>query len=826
MGIDLSKITLNSKDDIEPRAIFNSLLNKSEKYNGYLRDVQSEVLDKWFDLRNKENNLIKMNTGSGKTVVALLILKSCMNELKEKCIYVVPDNYLIEQVISEARDLGISVSTEENDLNFMQGKSILVISIYKLINGKSCFGMRIGNNIDVGTILIDDVHSCLDIAEKQCTLNISRKNNNDLYEKVLKLFEEELDRQNSMNLLKIKDNDYATTPMLVPFWELQKNESKIVDLLLKEKEIFKFQLPLIEDIIKLCHCTISYDRIEISPKCLPIHKITKFKNASRKIYLSATLNDDSGLISNFDVDSETIDKVIVPKKASDIGDRMILNPQALNPEITNEELKEELKNMSNKYRIIVIVPSKMRAKFWEDVADTIYDSTNLNTIQGKNKGLDVVVNRYEGIDLPGEKCRLLVIDGLPSGKTNYSIVKEIYLDNSENIIKSKIQKIEQGMGRGIRSNEDYCGIILMGRDLVHTMYNSKGYEHFSPATLAQFKLSEQISDQLHKKSLNEIIDALKLCLEKDSGWFLLGKSSLNAIVSNDKLKFSNEAKIYRKAFNFALQNDFTKAVSCFNGFEGTTIFKGWMEQEKAEYLNMFSSSDAQILLKKAIQKNIRLIKPIDGIKKQIKIKQMSNQAKNIIDFVKNKKYDGPGYMIYIQNVISDLQLKPSSQDQGAPIKFEKSIYEIGLILGFDSQMPEKEIGDGGPDNFWQTGNNLAMIIECKNGAVVKEISKRDCAQLLSSIQWFENNYKAIDNNYNYVPIIIHTSSKFADDASPNEKIRIMGENEINHLKENIVNFSKEFINDMKNQSKIEELLIFYKLTSDLFVEEYTKKYVK
>ena len=55
--------------------------------------------------------------------------------------------------------------------------------------------------------------------------------------------------------------------------------------------------------------------------------------------MSATLSDDSVLISNFDVEKDILKKSIVPKKASDIGDRMILYPQALNPEISDESLK-------------------------------------------------------------------------------------------------------------------------------------------------------------------------------------------------------------------------------------------------------------------------------------------------------------------------------------------------------------------------------------------------------------------------------------------------------------------------------------------------------
>ena len=44
--IDLQKIKENNKKEIiHPVKIFASLPNKSIKYNGYLRNVQAEVLD-------------------------------------------------------------------------------------------------------------------------------------------------------------------------------------------------------------------------------------------------------------------------------------------------------------------------------------------------------------------------------------------------------------------------------------------------------------------------------------------------------------------------------------------------------------------------------------------------------------------------------------------------------------------------------------------------------------------------------------------------------------------------------------------------------------
>ena len=58
-----------------------SLPSRDKQYE-YPRDVQTEVWKKWFNERNNRNCIIKMNTGSGKTVVGLTILKSCLNENK------------------------------------------------------------------------------------------------------------------------------------------------------------------------------------------------------------------------------------------------------------------------------------------------------------------------------------------------------------------------------------------------------------------------------------------------------------------------------------------------------------------------------------------------------------------------------------------------------------------------------------------------------------------------------------------------------------------------------------------------------------------------
>ena len=179
MEINLDSIFYDSSSEsLHPRDIFMSLPDKDSKYS-YPRDIQTEVWNKWNEVRSEKNCIIKMNTGSGKTVVGLMILKSLIDEGKGPAVYVVPDNYLVSQVVKEAKKLGVKIAESENDYNYLNRNAILVINIHKLINGKSVFGMRSTNNIQIGSIIIDDVHACIDTINQQFTISISNEEKSD-----------------------------------------------------------------------------------------------------------------------------------------------------------------------------------------------------------------------------------------------------------------------------------------------------------------------------------------------------------------------------------------------------------------------------------------------------------------------------------------------------------------------------------------------------------------------------------------------------------------------------------------------------------------------
>jgi hypothetical protein len=114
---------------------------------------------------------------------------------------------------------------------------------------------------------------------------------------------------------------------------------------------------------------VSADAFEIMPPCSPIEKIASFAEADRRIYMTATLADDSVLVTHFDADPNSVANSVVPESAADLGDRLVLAPQEINPDITHEQVRELARAIADSRNIVVLVPSWRQAHEWDEEAD-------------------------------------------------------------------------------------------------------------------------------------------------------------------------------------------------------------------------------------------------------------------------------------------------------------------------------------------------------------------------------------------------------------------------------------------------------------------------
>jgi hypothetical protein len=823
MIIDFGKLnsTNSAEAAIHPREIFAALPHKKEGKFQYPRDVQSQVWDHWHKRKDESDLIIKMNTGSGKTVVGLLILKSCLNEKKGPAVYVAPDPYLVNQVLSEASDLGVEVTEDPACVRFTSGKAILVINIHKLVNGFSNFGVGDkGIKIRIGSLLIDDAHACLDHVEDQFFITTRRENG--IYRELFSLFRDSLKSQCETKLIEIEEGD-PSAYIQVPFWVWQSKLSEIARIFVKHREDqeIKFNWPLVKEHLRLCRCVVSSRAIEVSPHCIPIHVIPSIANAYRRIFTTATLVDDGVLATHFAVAPESLNKSILPDSAGDIGDRMILLPQVINPALTDENIKTLCCHAAQFMNVVVIVPSESRANFWKDCAVLTLKKENIHNgierLKSQKVGLVVLVNRYDGIDLPKDACRLLVIDGLPDTRRLIDKVNQSILMESSKFNSQLIQRIEQGMGRGIRSSDDYCAVLLMGKVLVSHLYSDGGAEKFSPGTRAQLRLSENLSQQIQGKKLKEIWDVLKVFFDRNSEWVSVSKGAVAALKYDSNSSGSELSIAVRSSFDHIARQDYKLGVTELQRFINSvddSALKGYLMQCLAEYINLYDESEAQKTLMSASSKNHRVLKPIDGISYHKLKSKDADQALKCAGALQEFTADPNKLLIRLNGLLEDLNFKPNTSNL-----FEESLKKIARLIGFGSQRPEAEFGKG-PDLLWETGNLVYFVIECKNGATSEAINKHDCNQLNGSVVWFESKY---DHTCKCIPILVHPFRKPEYSASLHADTRIIGVEELSSFKVAITDFVKSMCvsGNLNDLAKIREQLIYNNLRADDFIRKYT-----
>ncbi len=819
----LSSASGGAAEIIEPRQIFTTLARVPRFM--FPSANQGEVLDKWFEKRARRDNTIKMNTGSGKMLVGLLALQSCLNEKVGPAIYVTPDNYLVTQVLKEAQDLGITATSDINNVGFLSSQAILVANIDKLVNGKSLFGVGIGNvRVQLGSVVVDDAHACLEAVADQFSIDLP--SGHAAHTALRKLFDDDLKQYSYVGWLELDRNDPQSL-IAVPFWVWQDKSQQVLEILDAQHESneLKFSWPLLKGVIPLSTCVFGANKLQIKPRCLPIAQIPAFDRAKRRIYMTATLADDGILITHLDADPVSITDPIKPKGAGEIGDRMIVAPQEVNPEITDEDVRILAKDISAHHNVVVLVPSFKRAAFWAGVSnqtlsrDTI--AAGVAALKKTHMGLTVLVNRYDGVDLPENACRLLIVDGIPEVHGLVERLEASVLDGSEMQLLHQIQRIEQGMGRGVRSGEDRCAVLLLGARLTQLINMPEARRMFTPATLAQIDLGKAVTKQLKGKPIQDLRPILDLCIHKDPKWWLQGRQWVAKALEGAASHVDASIPLARKAFDSASLGQWAAAADALQlaiNAEKELIVRGYLKQQLAEFTHHDSPVEAQKILLAAIADNPRIVRPLQGVTYKRIPTATRSQGEASEEFVRGRFIDPNRLVLWAKALLADLSWDPDKTD-----KFEAAIQELGSFLGFGSQRPDKVYKDGGPDNLWALSGVRFALIECKSGVEdpEKPVSKDFCNQLLGSESWFKTRY---EGNVAADLVLIHPSNKFGPASSPAANMRVMNIPSLQKLKAAIDGYVKAVIygdTTFAPAPKFAEALTHFGLDAASIVARYT-----
>ncbi len=358
--VDFNKL-IKKKSEIDYTdllSLFESLDRKTSHTD--LRPAQVEALRLLSERRPDRDTILKVSTGAGKTAIGSLWLLSFMGETREPVVYLCPTRQLCQQVSDECEKLGIQSTLYKGgdpfpDVSGTSGKAIIICTYDKLFNAKTTFDRR-----DVllrpHAMVLDDAHAGVEEIRDSFTLHISGDN---LHKDMLKVLNTPCRDFNSALWRDIIDEN-PDAAIEVPYWIWQPLQSEVDSILADHANdgSYSFTVSYVRDVLRWCRCVVAGDGIEVVPDVLPVHKSEAFYKAPHRLFMSATLADDSVLVRELACDISAAMKPVVPTKDKGVGERMILAPSLFDPRLDRQWVMDLCRRFAKRVNVVVLTPSE------------------------------------------------------------------------------------------------------------------------------------------------------------------------------------------------------------------------------------------------------------------------------------------------------------------------------------------------------------------------------------------------------------------------------------------------------------------------------------
>jgi hypothetical protein len=323
--------------------------------------------------------------------------------------------------------------------------------------------------------------------------------------------------------------------------------------------------------------------------------------------------------------------------------------------------------------------------------------------------------------------------------------------------------------------------------------------NFSAQTRQQIEIGTKIVDfanednqdtsNISSNNFAVVLELLNQVIKRDDAWKEFYKEEMEKIVlenveSSIIADLRNERDAEKYFFFGQYEQACKKMQQIADKFNTSPQERGWYLQSLARMKYNLSKTESNDIQKNAFLSNHFLLKPQSGVSyKKINIFE-DNRIKNIRAWI-NKLENNQELLLTVDNILSDFSFSVEAD------KFEQSVEDIGKMLGFTSQRPDKEYRTG-PDNLWCGVKNEYIFYECKSEVSFEriDITKAEAGQMNTHCGWFEREY---GNTVRVKRVLIHPTKKLSYFGDFTHEVKIMRANKLKELKLNILSFFKEFL---------------------------------
>lgn len=713
-----------------PEALFRSLRPRDRSVRDLLLR-QGDVLREYSRVRVQESDVaVELPTGGGKTLVGLLIAEWRRKTLGQRVAYLCPTVQLANQAAAKAHDYGLDVVTlvraqadwDPAEFTRFQRAQAVAIAGYKQIFNSN---PRLDS---AQTLVLDDAHAAEDAVASNWSVNARRGTL--LYEALVAAFADYLPSsvRRRLERAEVPARDRYEV-VLVPA-EAMPVVATAVEEALNEyarspADPNTYTRTMIGGQVDRCLAYVSWAEVLIRPLIPPTSDHAAFAGASQRVYMSATLGSSGEMQRAFGVTQ--IKAVSAQSDERGFGRRFFLMPQAARQrpdEITAAAVEAA-------GRAVILAPSNAEV---DDAAASVVPSgvplvrptdveRGFESFVDRDQAVLLLANRYDGIDLPDDACRLLVLSGLPA----HSHAQErFFMDvlGARRVLSERIRtRIQQGAGRATRNARDFAAVIVRGERLNDLLSRDEEIRSLPPHLQAEIDFGFDNSEDPDA----DLVAMLRAFWEQGEEWqpaeqALVSKTAeLRRAVPAEDNALAASAEKEVEAWRALWRDDLPRAVALAQEVTDRLIGGDELRPYRALWFYLAASWAARLAGLHPEQWSARaeeLRREAEGAARTLRwnphwldtprdeveaTSEPDVRAARAAQVLRGLGVRGGRFEQHLQ----ETQLKLAQDAAG---EFEEGLRRLGVLLGFEAVRPS---GQADPDSAWRDETRQWILFEAK-----------------------------------------------------------------------------------------------------------------
>jgi len=707
----------------------------------FLWEHQARLLERYQAEHLTTTDLaMELPTGSGKTLVALLIAEFRRRAFGERVAFLCPTRQLCNQVAAQTQSYGLRPALlvgrqkdydESTFLAYQQAKAIGITTYSGIFNTNPAID-------DAELIVCDDAHAAENYVSSPWTVTINRRNDNDAFQALFGVIRPTLSENVLQRIEAYDPSRRASLVDMISPISLYDYYGRIREALndLDEDKKWGWAWRTVMDQLEACSVYCSAEEFEIRPVISPTLTHAAFADAKQRLYMSATLGEDGDIERTFGV--QPIARLPIPQgwDKRGTGRRLVLFPgYGADDEETWDSVRLLVREAN---RALVLVPDDRVKDRVSKLLSTDFPILEAKQIENSlqpftghsGKPVLIMANRWEGTDLPGEACRLLILVDLPSGAGLQERFLMERLGAMSQLRDRLRTRVTQAMGRCTRDEADFAIVLMIGTDLLKWCCTGANVEGMHPELQAEINFGLENSED---RATNEFGDLAKDFLSKSTDWraaeeaIVAKRNTLSRKVDSNAKELleaapSEIAFVYRMwnaEFASAVQQA-EAAIAALAGGDSLKPYRSFWHHQAAVAAFLAFKASGKGEYKTICVQHLEAasatslgIRALGDVRAQLTGSSTSESVvlpirewfSNVSALLSEWRVRGARFERKIAEVRSFLTHPENSSG------YERGLESLGRMLGAKAH---RWNNDGAPDGFWLFENFHGLVFEAKN----------------------------------------------------------------------------------------------------------------